>query len=87
MRITREPWDPFPITMPLERRIFSCCRYDLYDLSAMVPPVYKKSPRARRTPEDKLAISCISIISHGDKMSMTCLGNQVNDTRQVYATV
>lgn len=49
MRITREPWDPFPITMPLERRIFSCCRYDLYDLSAMVPPIYKKPPGPKDT--------------------------------------
>lgn len=30
-----------------------------------------KSPRVRRTPEDKLAISCISIIPHIGKMSMT----------------
>ena len=33
--------------------------------------LYIKSPRARRTPEDKLAISCISIIPRIGKMSMT----------------
>ena len=39
MRITREPWELFPITMPLERRIFNCCRYDLYDLTAKVKDI------------------------------------------------
>ena len=33
--------------------------------------LYIKSPRARRTPEDKLAISCTSIVPHIGKMSMT----------------
>ena len=45
MRITREPWDPFPITMPLERRIFSCCPTTIcYDLFCHGTVLYIKRP-------------------------------------------